>query len=647
MNESSKTVTFLAVAAAACLAAYLSVPKSAEFNADDEVGRQLTKAFDVDKADRMKITRFDEDAASLSKFEVARDGNLWTIPSKGGYPADAQTQMAEARTGVLDREILRVVTGNPAEHATYGVVDPESPKLDAGQTGVGTRVTVTGEEDGPLVDLIIGHEVKDSDGNHFVRRANQDFVYVVKINPEDFSTTFEDWIEDDLLKISPWDIAQVEINDYSAEMYLSQQGGLGVETDYRTDMTLRYDDSDSKWAPVTLKQATNPRRGVFEEFTLGEDQELNADKLGDLKNALDDLRIVDVAKKPAGLSKDLKAGEDFMRDNEALLSLIQRGFAPVGTQSGASDLLASSGEVICTMKDGVEYVLRFGNPQVETGAAPAEGDAEREAVNRYLFVMARFNEDAIAKPELEDLPELPETVQEAEAQEESGDPTDDAEGDVEQQPEEPSEESEGNDDGGEEADAEPDASTEELTAERKEIEQRNQRKLDEYADKVAEGKQKVSDLNARFGDWYYVISNDVFKKIHLSRDDVIKQKDADEDDGGESDASPLGTAGSAIPGMPNFGGLGAPPADQPAASDEPTGEEATTDEPTGEEATTDEPTGEEATTDEPTGEEATTGEPTGEEASSDEPAASEPASEQPAADGSTADESAGEEQPQG
>ncbi|TWT77537.1 hypothetical protein Pla123a_21980 [Posidoniimonas polymericola] len=573
MNETNKTLTFLGVAAVACVAAYLSQPQSAEIDVESEVvGKPLTKSFEAEQAGRMKITRFDEDAASLSTFEVAQDGRLWTIPSKGGYPADAQSQMAEAVNGVLDREILSVVTSNPADHPEYGVVDPDSPKLDVGQTGVGTRVTVTGEGDAPLVDLIIGHEVKDSDGLHYVRRANQDFVYVVKINPEDFSTTFEEWIEDDLLKISPWDIARVELNDYTAEMFMSQQGGLGVETDYKTDMTLRYDDSASKWQPVTLREATDARRGQFKEFTLAEDQELNSDKLGDLKSALDDLRIVDVSKKPAGLSADLKAGEDFMGNNEALLSLIQRGFAPVGTQDGARDLLASSGEVIVTMKDGVEYVLRFGNPQVEGGEANADGQAaDDKAVNRYLFVMARFDEGAIEKPELEEVPALPDGARE-QGVEQTGDATDDAEGDVEDQPEESADdeaEQEG-DESAEEDAAEGDseeAPTEELIAQRKEIEQRNQQKLDEYADKIKAGKDKVQALNDRFGDWYYVISNDVFKKIHLSREDVIKAKDAAEgEEGADANGGPLSGAGGAIPGMPNFGGLAAPPA-EPAADD--------------------------------------------------------------------------------
>ena len=59
---------------------------------------------------------------------------------------------------------------------------------------------------------------------------------------------------------------------------------------------------------------------------------------------------------------------------------------------------------------------------------------------------------------------------------------------------------------------------------RKTIEKENLRKLDEYNEKIKEGQEKVVELNDRFGDWYYVISNDVYKQIHLSRDDVIQKK---------------------------------------------------------------------------------------------------------------------------
>jgi hypothetical protein len=66
-------------------------------------------------------------------------------------------------------------------------------------------------------------------------------------------------------------------------------------------------------------------------------------------------------------------------------------------------------------------------------------------------------------------------------------------------------------------------------AERKRITEENERKKKEYEDKIKEGEKKVKELNARFADWYYVIGEDMYKKIHLSRADVIKKKEKKEE----------------------------------------------------------------------------------------------------------------------
>ena len=46
-----------------------------------------------------------------------------------------------------------------------------------------------------------------------------------------------------------------------------------------------------------------------------------------------------------------------------------------------------------------------------------------------------------------------------------------------------------------------------------------------YEAKVAAGKQKVDELNNRFADWYYVISNDSFDKLRLTRTGLVKAKE--------------------------------------------------------------------------------------------------------------------------
>ena len=44
-------------------------------------------------------------------------------------------------------------------------------------------------------------------------------------------------------------------------------------------------------------------------------------------------------------------------------------------------------------------------------------------------------------------------------------------------------------------------------------------------DNRKKAEDKLNELNLRFADWYYVISDDVYKKIHLGRVDVVKQKE--------------------------------------------------------------------------------------------------------------------------
>lgn len=56
-----------------------------------------------------------------------------------------------------------------------------------------------------------------------------------------------------------------------------------------------------------------------------------------------------------------------------------------------------------------------------------------------------------------------------------------------------------------------------------------------HAAKIESGKQKVKELNDRFADWYYVISNDSFDKLRLSRAVLIKPKDKDKTEAEKKD----------------------------------------------------------------------------------------------------------------
>ncbi|MEQ8838954.1 MAG: DUF4340 domain-containing protein [Lacipirellulaceae bacterium] len=573
MTESAKTLIFLAIAIVSLGAGYFGSGVEEAFDPAQLVGDELTADFDVEAPKRLQIIKFDPATTETREFEVAEEDNLWTIPSKEGYPADAAEQMADAATGLVGLEVLRIAASSQEDHEKFGVVDPLSKGLNAKSEGVGIRVTMMDDKDEKLIDLIIGDEVKGTPEQRYVRKGTQDIVYVVEASAENLTTNFAVWIEDDLLKLNAFDIKQLDMNDYSIELgMVLTEGGLSRDiTDFqrREQMTFSYDRKEAEWAVENIR-AINTEARKIEEVELAEDEELNQDALKELAEALDDLKIIDVERKPKGISASLKAGELLLESQAAMENLMSRGYAPKRlVPGGPIEILSSEGEIIVTMNDGVEYLLRFGGLQLD--GEPAEEGTE--GVHRYLFVTARLNEDVIEEPEYEKLPPLPsgteeedtsgeseetesaedarteadepvdETVEEEEEEEEQ-ESTDVAAGsdDEASAPEasEPEEDEEGDDTASEEP------SLEEIKAERARIKVENQRKRDEYNDKIKEAKQRVKDLNERFGDWYYVIDNSVYKKIRLSRKDLVVKKEAEDEESDEAPANPL----SGLPSLP-------------------------------------------------------------------------------------------------
>jgi hypothetical protein len=645
MTEPIKTIVFVVIGAAALVAAYFIDRPTQTVNVESLVGEVLNNDFEVDAPKRLKIVKYERQTGETREFEVASVDGVWSIPSKEQYPADATRQMAAAANALIDRKILRVAAQDAQGHEELGVVDPLSSKLDSNSTGVGTRVTMTDADGKDLVDMIIGKKVKGSDGQRYIRKANQDVVYVVELDAEPLSTNFDDWIEDDLLKLSPFDIRRVFINDYSAEIGLGMtpDGRVAphISWDRRNEFTVTYDNADSKWKLADIKKYDKPKKAMVPD-KLAEDEELNQDSLGTLRTALDDLLIVDVARKPEGLSGDLKAGKDFLNNEEAYRDLVSKGFTPVPLKEGAEpEILSSEGEVICDLRDGVEYVLRFGQLKVQTESAAGDaassdsqsedstesesdqaatgekadaaktadaatktddaakkhsGAEEGKNLRRYLFVMARFNEDVIEKPKLKELPPTPEDPTKPAEGEAAASPAaggdepaaaDKAEPTDETSPEQPkadekkadeakTEEAKAEDKRADDkpADAKPaegeaakEPSAEDNAAEeRKAIEEENKRLQDEYNRTVEGGKKKVTELNERFGDWYYVISNDVYKQIHLGRAQVIKKKEKPaEGADAAKDANPL----SGLPNLPTTSDSQPAQEEKPAIEDAP------------------------------------------------------------------------------
>jgi hypothetical protein len=475
---------------------------------------------DPAKAASMEIISFDDETATLKPFKVVQTGGVWSLPSHDGYPADAKEQLAAACNELVDRPILDVKTVSPGDHETYGVIEPDPQKIKVGDSGVGKLVEIRDGSGNKLARLIIGKEDKSPTSGgmpgrklRFVRKAGQDPVYLVEIDAAKFTTNFDDWIEKDLLKITPWDVRRLVIDDSTCTFGFDEASGRpAVTQDRKSRIALGYDDKDAKWSLLKL-EAFGAGNKPQEEQLAG-DEELASSKLNALRDALGDLKIIDVARKPAGLSGDLKAEEKFTNDREAVTSLAQKGFYPFAS----GEILSSNGETIVGMKDGVEYLLRFGNGTSVAGDAKAEkkedGKASDDTTGRYLFVMARFAESLLEKPKLDPLPEVP-SVPAADEKQDGA-----KKDDTEKKDEGASPDASGKLAAADEAEAKAQAALEE----RRRVERENRRKQEEYDEKVKAAQKRVKDLNARFADWYYVVSEEEYAKIHLSRAGVVQKK---------------------------------------------------------------------------------------------------------------------------
>jgi hypothetical protein len=416
--------------------------------------------------------------------------------------------------------IVQMVSDNKDDEREYGVVDP--PKtVTPGATGVGQRVTMRDGDGKELLDLVVGKEVPEHPDLRYVRKVGESEIYVVAAKTDKLSTKFEDWIEPNLLQINTLDLREVLIHDYAVQMDME---GWGIVE--RDKMQIAYNDAaDPHWKMLEDRQfvADNKKEGAgkWVSVNMTADEQLNTTKLDDLKSALDDLKIVDVSGKPVGLSADLKVTADLASNATGVQSLGKKGFYVARAEyGGPAELFSNDGEIHLMMKDGVEYVLRFGQIAGSGPAAKDKGKSSDKAkdqstgLNRYLLVMAEFNPDALAKPQFEKLPEP------GKAKEPEKKPDDKAAKDAKTAKKS--------------GEPKPAIDSKALETERARIEKDNKRKQEEYDQQIADGQKKVKELNGRFADWYYVISDEVYRKIHLGRDEIVMKKPKKEPEKGKN-----------------------------------------------------------------------------------------------------------------
>jgi hypothetical protein len=536
MNESIRTLIFVGVAGLIGLVAYATKPRPqapAAASAGD-----IVQAFDVSEANSFKIERYNPDDQKLSTFEVAKEGGRWVIPSHGNYPADAQSQLQKVASFFTG---MKAIGGEQShdlkQHAKFGVLQPTADTTGDGK-GYGTVVTIADSTGKDLVHLVVGLSAapNDSEGKsaaksyRYVRKVGQDAVYVVEVSLDAITTRFSDWIEQDLLKLNSFDIAKLSLHDYSL-IRVQDVNGIGLSQDVRMDTTVKWNSESNNWdLEKMLIFAGNEKS----DEGLAPDEELNKTKLDGVKTAVDDLKIVDVERKPPELFQALK-DEKLARDPLARRALAEFGFFALTEPGGKRiKVFATNGALSVSMKDGVRYQLYFGDPK------SAEKEDSKK-LNRYLMVMAELDESMLVRPMLaaEDEPLGPDPTDKPDDAKPDEDKSPDKDDTSEKQDEEAATGKRARSGGDEKSDEEKsdEEKNDDAAKKRREaVKKENKRKLDEYNDKVKKAQTRVNELNARFNDWFYVVSDDVYKKVQLGRADIVKDRETAKDEGFGVDA---------------------------------------------------------------------------------------------------------------
>ena len=278
MNENNKTVIFIATAAISVALAYFSIPAKIDpTSKGSRMGQALFDTFDTRQATGIEIVEIDEENLEAKSIEIAQTNKGWFIrrPQKADYPANADNQVKDVSTILLDMRILDTAAEGAGEHANFGVLDPS--KANPGDRGIGKSIALKNSSGSNLAQLIIGNEVSGLSGAHYVRKPNENTVFIAEVrNASDVSTKFVDWVEKDFLDLDKWNIKRVTLDNYEVNLAKGQLN--------RKDNPYVLDYDNSEWNLSGSK--------------LSEKEELNKEKLDELKDAFDDLKIIDVERKP-------------------------------------------------------------------------------------------------------------------------------------------------------------------------------------------------------------------------------------------------------------------------------------------------------------------------------------------------------------
>ncbi len=153
-------------------------------------------------------------------LEVARRGETWVLPAKGGYPV-RQEKVRELLVGLTELRLVEPRTANPDMLDRLGLDDPTR----AGSTA--TLLRVLDAQDAVIAELVIGRRRVRTQGNvpesAFVRRPNENQAWLAEGRiPVDSDPQL--WLDRDIANLPRERVRRVAINRTGAPALVLTRG---------------------------------------------------------------------------------------------------------------------------------------------------------------------------------------------------------------------------------------------------------------------------------------------------------------------------------------------------------------------------------------------------------------------------------------
>lgn len=234
-------------------------------------------------------------------------------------------------------------------------------------------------------------------------------------------------------------------------------------------------------------QLTRDNDSKWHAEKIPEGKEIDQEKVNNVVYELANLKLASVRRKPESLIQIL-SGKSNQLTPEIQLSLQSNGFYL--NQGG---IVGDEGQFVIVKNNGVAYIVIFGvgfnDDSIQIGD---KKDDDKSVSGRYMFITAQYDNSLNPEPKLSEKPKEIEN-----------------------------------------------ATPEQTKKYEEELANWNQAKADHEAwEKTKkEAQEEVKKLQERFNEWYYVVDNESYKKIKVTFESLIKDKEKPKKEGAEKQPS--------------------------------------------------------------------------------------------------------------